>query len=827
VPRVNNDAFKYIILGVGYSNNGPAMMYDDISVTLGGTPLPFGDPNPVLSPTVPGPLFPAGTAVFVQDIDPAATRVDVYRNRDTLVGSAFAPFTNNTATVTVPALANADNVGATQTVAGTESCLSVQVVVAVPAPTLQAVLVPSQTTVAVSNVEEGLAQSVRVYVDQAGTLVPIGALNNPATDPALVTTSPLPNGATIYATQTIGGVEGPVSAGVVVAVPAPVVQGPLDAGVTQVPVSSVHPLAGLVTVYVNGTPYTANPAGQTSVVVTVAPLAPGQLVRATQTIGGVEGPYSNPLVVANFVVVNEFQYDDTGTDNYQFIELYNNSPNPVDISGYIIQVGDYVTGQTPPGVYYQVIVPAGTTLAGNGFWTVGQTAVAALPGAVVNQIDDALNLGDGENYIALRTPSGVLLDAVAYEMNKGYTLIPAEIYTQIGVGIWGNTVMADTGLSSDSRFLDGLDTDENGRDWGIQRATPGYSNNMPDLTPYLENCSGLAVGDAVPDWAYSYSPPRVIDPAVADTYNPQAIPASPDGGYAFIARDTPGGTAVFLGQLAKENFTLETYVYIQPAYTTAGYEEFKIGVRGTSDGLHNFDYYNGSTGLCWLFQRTTTSQTAWLLDENNGNDGTTSTPICATILGTVTIGNSGPFTGWQRLLLEVRDNCVLGILGGTYGSRTDGTQFYGTHDSPGPGGVWVTHRESNTGLVNMRPPTLDKFSLLTAPPDADGDGIGVPCDNCPDVYNPDQADSDGDGIGDACDGPAYCLGDLNCDGQVSFADINAFVLYLSNFPAWQTTYAGCDPKNGDINDDGNYPGFGDINPFVTLLSTNPLPIICP
>jgi hypothetical protein len=36
-------------------------------------------------------------------------------------------------------------------------------------------------------------------------------------------------------------------------------------------------------------------------------------------------------------------------------------------------------------------------------------------------------------------------------------------------------------------------------------------------------------------------------------------------------------------------------------------------------------------------------------------------------------------------------------------------------------------------------------------PDSDGDGIPDNIDNCPDVYNPDQADSDGDGVGDACD----------------------------------------------------------------------------
>jgi hypothetical protein len=61
-------------------------------------------------------------------------------------------------------------------------------------------------------------------------------------------------------------------------------------------------------------------------------------------------------------------------------------------------------------------------------------------------------------------------------------------------------------------------------------------------------------------------------------------------------------------------------------------------------------------------------------------------------------------------------------------------------------------------------------------------------------------------------------GDLNCDGTVGFGDINPFVLFLSDFAAWQTAYPACPPQNGDINGDGIYPDFGDINPFVALLT---------
>lgn len=61
-------------------------------------------------------------------------------------------------------------------------------------------------------------------------------------------------------------------------------------------------------------------------------------------------------------------------------------------------------------------------------------------------------------------------------------------------------------------------------------------------------------------------------------------------------------------------------------------------------------------------------------------------------------------------------------------------------------------------------------------------------------------------------------GDLNCDGRVSFGDINPFVLFLSSYDAWLNAYPGCNPVNGDINGDGVYPSFGDINPFVALLA---------
>lgn len=60
--------------------------------------------------------------------------------------------------------------------------------------------------------------------------------------------------------------------------------------------------------------------------------------------------------------------------------------------------------------------------------------------------------------------------------------------------------------------------------------------------------------------------------------------------------------------------------------------------------------------------------------------------------------------------------------------------------------------KSDRNLFAFRePPPPPPPPVPPPPPDRDKDGVPDFKDNCPDVYNPDQADSDHNGIGDACD----------------------------------------------------------------------------
>ncbi len=59
-------------------------------------------------------------------------------------------------------------------------------------------------------------------------------------------------------------------------------------------------------------------------------------------------------------------------------------------------------------------------------------------------------------------------------------------------------------------------------------------------------------------------------------------------------------------------------------------------------------------------------------------------------------------------------------------------------------------------------------------------------------------------------------GDMDCDGDVDFDDIDPFVLALSGEAAYYAQFPECNWLNGDIDDNGAVD-FDDINPFVSLI----------
>jgi len=93
--------------------------------------------------------------------------------------------------------------------------------------------------------------------------------------------------------------------------------------------------------------------------------------------------------------------------------------------------------------------------------------------------------------------------------------------------------------------------------------------------------------------------------------------------------------------------------------------------------------------------------------------------------------------------------------------------------------------------------------------DIDEDGVVNADDNCPDVYNPNQADIDGDGAGDVCDAcdnlNVYVMGNVTGDVVNNEPVIDLFdVLYLLDL-VLSDEYPGC---TGEVAD---YDGSGIVN----------------
>ncbi len=75
----------------------------------------------------------------------------------------------------------------------------------------------------------------------------------------------------------------------------------------------------------------------------------------------------------------------------------------------------------------------------------------------------------------------------------------------------------------------------------------------------------------------------------------------------------------------------------------------------------------------------------------------------------------------------------------------------------------------------------------------------------------------------AATAPDVCPGDSNCDGYVSWRDIDYFVAAMTSQAAWQAMFApgtpSCSFNDNDTNGDG-FVSWRDIDPLVALMNTS-------
>jgi len=469
------------------------------------------------------------------------------------------------------------------------------------------------------------------------------------------------------------------------------------------------------------------------------------------------------------VVINEVVYDSSpnSTRFEEFVELYNAGGSAVDIGGW--SLGSFFLNDNSE--FFTDDIPGGASIDPGGYYVLGNAAtVPNVDLDLTDGVDLWPNQAGADPGVALelRDSSNNLVDAFGYEMNKGSAGITAEQTAQVAGGFWGNVQNYDTEFPiSIGRYLDGRDTNNNGRDFGVIPRTPGETNGLTQTPNYtLPDVDGVTPLDPAPGFSASFKRPLAFDPTVADgTFNPSSIPASPQGGNAIIAWDEVGGGNMgFSTELVTE---FDIYAYIDTDfYGEGGAESTTYGI-GTTGTLHNLPdptglffgdvgTANGNTGIGWVIQKEDSASVnrVMLVDFN---DGGPSNPASGDWTVIDEIEMSGMDSDWYRLSIDFDEST------GDVTARFDDQTFNFTTSTDLLGTFYVGYRESLSGTpASLRPPTFDLFA------EAAGDNADFD----------DDGDIDGKdfltwqrnfGVSDGSAQPGD--GDANGDGNITQADL--------------------------------------------------------
>jgi len=168
------------------------------------------------------------------------------------------------------------------------------------------------------------------------------------------------------------------------------------------------------------------------------------------------------------LVINEIDYDQTGTDTGEYIELYNSTAAPITLgAGDEI---DLINGNGGGSTSYGTVPLSGATIPAGGYYVVcfGNNAAAYCDVTVSNSIQNG-----APDAVAL-VNNGIICDAVSYEGDVlGY--------------VEGTGAPADSGDGSIGRDNMGTDSGDNSADFSLGCSSPGAANEASSCGGCTDN----------------------------------------------------------------------------------------------------------------------------------------------------------------------------------------------------------------------------------------------------------------------------------------------------------------------------------------------------
>lgn len=312
---------------------------------------------------------------------------------------------------------------------------------------------------------DGLAQAAKVTLTatlDTTTLTADVRVVGPAELPQLAsltpTTATLPPGGTATFTVTLD-------------IPTPA------AATTTLDVTLAPPTAGAV-------PATVTiPAGQLTATFDYVDgaLVSGATVTVTLGAQSLSSPI-NLVASTGGLVINEVDYDQLSADTDEFVEIYNGTGAPVNLTGYALIL---VNGSTTPAVpYLTVALDAAGILADKQYLVIGTaTLLATVPTTALTisftKIQDNIQNGAPDAIALVNTVTNTLIDALSYEGSITMANIPGLGMVSLVEGTALPAAIADSNTVVESlcRTPNGTDTNNAATDWALRTTpTPGVAN---------------------------------------------------------------------------------------------------------------------------------------------------------------------------------------------------------------------------------------------------------------------------------------------------------------------------------------------------------------
>lgn len=185
-------------------------------------------------------------------------------------------------------------------------------------------------------------------------------------------------------------------------------------------------------------------------------------------------------IIAGGLVINEVDYDQAGTDDAEFVEIYNGSSANISLAGLSLV---FINGSNSTQ-YNSVDLGVAGTLAAGQYLVVGSNSVLGnVPGTELT-----IAFSEATNNVQNGAPDAVglynsgtdeLLDALSYEGSLTAGTITGSATGTFNFVEGTATTAEDSNVDAGSlsRSPNGIDSDDASADWAFVAATPGAANN--------------------------------------------------------------------------------------------------------------------------------------------------------------------------------------------------------------------------------------------------------------------------------------------------------------------------------------------------------------